>query len=238
MFDSGHLPGAIELGRPGRGSNHIIPLKPPPPSPLIHGSTEPSARPAATAASTALPPASSIRAPTADAALEVMQQSNRAGGRCLHRRGASACTDVTGFGLLGHLVEMIRASEGDVRGDMGVDMRGDVGGDAGVDVELDLGAIPFLAGALDTVAAGITSSLQPQNLRLRSAVRDHDKAADDPRWPLLFDPQTAGGLLASVAGSEAEGCVADLRALGYPRAALIGRVTTRSDAPEPVVLTG
>ena len=156
------------------------------------------------------------------AALEIMQQSNHAGARCLHRRGASACTDVTGFGLLGHLVEMIRASE--------VDM--------GVDVELDLGAIPFLAGALDTVAAGITSSLQPQNLRLRRAVRDHEKAADDPRWPLLFDPQTAGGLLASVAGSEAEACVEELRAMGYPRAALIGRVMARSDAPEPVVLVG
>ena len=164
------------------------------------------------------------------AALEVMQQSNHAGARCLHRRGASACTDVTGFGLLGHLVEMIRASE--------VNRGGDPGGDAGVDVELDLGAIPFLAGALDTVAAGITSSLQPQNLRLRRAVRDHEKAAGDPRWPLLFDPQTAGGLLASVAGSEAEGCVEELRALGYPRAALIGRVLVRSDALEPVVLVG
>ncbi len=153
------------------------------------------------------------------AALDVMQQSNHAGALCLHRRGASACTDVTGFGLLGHLVEMIRASE--------------------VDVEIDLGAIPFLAGALDTVAAGITSSLHPQNLRLRRAVRDHEKAAWDPRWPLLFDPQTAGGLLASVAGSEAEACVEELRALGYPCAALVGRVVmARSDAPEPVVLVG
>ena len=152
------------------------------------------------------------------AALETMQQSNHIGARCLHRRGASACTDVTGFGLLGHLVEMIRASE--------------------VDVELDLGAIPLLAGALDTVAAGITSSLQPQNLRLRRAVRDHDKATGDPRWPLLFDPQTAGGLLASVAGSEADACIEELRALGYPRAALVGRVTARSDALEPVVLVG
>ena len=112
------------------------------------------------------------------AALDSMQKSNLAAARCLHRRGASACTDVTGFGLLGHLVEMTHASE--------------------VDVELDLAAIPLLPGALDTVAAGITSSLQPQNLRLRHAVRDRDGAADDPRWPLLFDPQTAGGLLASV----------------------------------------
>ena len=150
------------------------------------------------------------------AALDSMQQSNHAGARCLHRRGASACTDVTGFGLVGHLVEMIRASE--------------------VDVELDLGAIPFLPGALDTVAAGITSSLQPQNLRLRRAVRDLDRAAGDPRWPLLFDPQTAGGLLASIAGSEAEACVEELRSLGYLHTALIGCVVAPSNALEPITV--
>ena len=150
------------------------------------------------------------------AALDSMQQSNHAGARCLHRRGASACTDVTGFGLLGHLVEMIRASE--------------------VDVELDLGAIPLLPGALDTVAAGITSSLQPQNLRLRRAVRDLDQAASDRRWPLLFDPQTAGGLLASITGSEAEACVEELRSLGYLHTALIGRVVAPSNALEPITL--
>ena len=151
------------------------------------------------------------------AALDSMQLSNHAGARCLHRRNSSACTDVTGFGLLGHLVEMIRASE--------------------VEVELELGAIPILPGALDTVAAGITSSLQPQNLRLRRAVRDHDRVADDPRWPLLFDPQTAGGLLASVAESEAEACVEELRSLGYPHTALIGRVIGRSNALEPITLS-
>ena len=150
------------------------------------------------------------------AALDAMQQSNRAGAQCLHRLGASACTDVTGFGLLGHLVEMIRASD--------------------VDVELHVGAIPFLPGALDTVAAGITSSLQPQNLRLRRAVRDLDRAASDPRWPLLFDPQTAGGLLASVGEDRAEACVQELRALGYVCSALIGRVTVRSNAPESITL--
>ena len=151
------------------------------------------------------------------AALDSMQLSNHAGARCLHRRSSSACTDVTGFGLLGHLIEMIRASE--------------------VEVELELGAIPILPGALDTVAAGITSSLQPQNLRLRRAVRDHDRVADDPRWPLLFDPQTAGGLLASVAESEAEACVRELRSLGYPHTALIGRVIARSNALEPITLS-
>ena len=150
------------------------------------------------------------------AALEMMQQSNRAGALCLHRRGASACTDVTGFGLLGHLVEMVRAS--------------------GVDVELDLRAIPSLPGALDTLAAGITSSLQPQNLRLRRAVRDLDGAADDPRWPLLFDPQTAGGLLASVPDGESQACVEELRSLGYVHTSLIGRALPRGNALEPITL--
>ena len=150
------------------------------------------------------------------AALEMMQQSNRAGALCLHRRGASACTDVTGFGLLGHLVEMVRASD--------------------VDVELDLRAIPSLPGALDTIAAGITSSLQPQNLRLRRAVRDIDGAADDPRWPLLFDPQTAGGLLASVPDSESHACVDELRSLGYEHTSVIGRALPRGNALEPITL--
>ncbi|MCY4471196.1 MAG: selenide, water dikinase SelD [Thiotrichales bacterium] len=150
------------------------------------------------------------------AALEMMQQSNRAGALCLHRHGASSCTDVTGFGLLGHLVEMVRASD--------------------VDVELDLRAMPVLPGALDTIAAGITSSLQPQNLRLRRAVRDLDGAADDPRWPLLFDPQTAGGLLASVPDSESQACVEELRSLGYAHTSLIGRAIPRSNALEPITL--
>ena len=150
------------------------------------------------------------------AALAAMQQSNQTGAQCLHRLGASACTDVTGFGLLGHLVEMIRASD--------------------VDVELDLGTIPFLPGALATAAAGITSSLQPQNLRLRRAVRNRDAAASDPRWPLLFDPQTAGGLLASVPQDRAEACLEELHALGYVYSALIGRITVRSNALEPITL--
>ena len=153
-----------------------------------------------------------------EAALETMQKSNLAGAQCLHRRHARACTDVTGFGLLGHLVEMIRASD--------------------VDVELDLAAIPVLPGALDTVAAGITSSLQPQNLRLRRAVRNAEEAARDPRWPLLFDPQTAGGLLASIPEDGAEACVEELRALGYPAAALIGRVTARSSVVAPIAVVG
>ena len=147
-------------------------------------------------------------------ALASMVQSNRLAAQCLHGYHASACTDVTGFGLLGHLVEMVKASQ--------------------VDIELTLDAIPLLDGALDTVRQGITSSLQPQNLRLRRALRNLDEAARDPRYPLLFDPQTAGGLLASVPASSAAQCVAALRRLGYPSAAVIGTVLAPSDALAPI----
>ncbi len=149
-------------------------------------------------------------------ALGSMLQSNRDAAQCLYRFGARACTDVTGFGLLGHLVEMTKPS--------------------GTDAVLDLGAIPLLDGAAETVAAGIFSSLQPQNLRLRRAVRDLEQVSKDPRFPLVFDPQTAGGLLAGVAADAAEDCVAELRRLGYHRAAVIGTVEASGNAMEPVSL--
>jgi selenide,water dikinase len=152
-----------------------------------------------------------------DAAIASMLESNQAAAHCLRAYGASACTDVTGFGLLGHLVEMTRA--------------------AGVDARIDLTAVPLLEGAIETVAAGIVSSLQPQNLRLRRAVRDLERIAQDPRYPLLFDPQTAGGLLAGVPAHEAEPCVAGLVRLGYGTAAIIGYVEPRAEAEEPITLT-
>ena len=149
-------------------------------------------------------------------AIASMLQSNQAGAQCLISHGATSCTDVTGFGLLGHLVEMTRPS--------------------GVDVELDLNAIPYLDGAEDTVAAGIVSSLQPQNVRLRRAIANLAEAADDVRYTLIFDPQTAGGLLATVPGDAAEACVAELKSLGYDRTAIIGTVKPESNQLEPVTL--
>jgi selenide,water dikinase len=151
-----------------------------------------------------------------DAALVSMCQSNRLGAQCLREHGASACTDLTGFGLLGHLVEMTKPS--------------------GVDAELDLAALPVLEGAEETCAAGILSSLQPANVRLRRALRNQQDALIHPRYALIFDPQTAGGLLASVPQERAEACLAALRALGYTQAAAIGRVLPQGDALEPIVL--
>jgi selenide,water dikinase len=151
-----------------------------------------------------------------DAALESMQISNRAAMPCLTAHGATACTDLTGFGLLGHLVEMTKPS--------------------GVDAELDLAALPLLAGAAECVAAGVLSSLQPANLRLRRALANQEAAAGHPNYPLLFDPQTAGGLLASVSADQADACLAALRAVGYPHAARIGRVLPQGEALEPIRL--
>lgn len=153
-----------------------------------------------------------------DAALASMIQSNLRAAQCLHRHGSKACTDVTGFGLLGHLVEMTRPS--------------------GVDAELDLSAIPVLAGAEETAAAGILSSLQPANIRLRRGIRDQERWVKHPRYPLIFDPQTAGGLLASVPAAAADDCVRELRALGYPHTAIIGRVLPQDERGpiEPITL--
>jgi selenide,water dikinase len=150
------------------------------------------------------------------AAVEHMTVSNRAAAAILKRHGAHAATDVTGFGLLGHLVEMVKAS--------------------GVDAVLHVSAVPLLDGARETLARGIFSSLQPQNVRLRRAIRNLDEAAHHPLYPVLFDPQTAGGLLASVPGEQAGSCLSELRAGGYPRAAIVGHINAQSGSLEPIVL--
>ena len=149
-----------------------------------------------------------------DGAIASMMLSNLEAARCLRRHGARACTDVTGFGLLGHLVEMTRAS--------------------GVDAELELDAVPLLDGAAETVSRGILSSLQPQNLRLRRAIADPEAAGRRAAYPLLFDPQTAGGLLAAVPAANAAACCAELRQQGYPETAVIGRVAPPGAREAPI----
>ncbi|MSO77467.1 MAG: selenide, water dikinase SelD [Alphaproteobacteria bacterium] len=151
-----------------------------------------------------------------DAAIAGMLQSNGPAAHCLHAHGATACTDVTGFGLLGHLVEMTKPSA--------------------VDASIELGRVPLLDGALDSVKAGIFSSLQPQNLRLRRAIANAESINQDPRLALLFDPQTAGGLLASVPAGRAQACLDALKALGYGAAAEIGAVTPQGNQLEPITV--
>ena len=75
-----------------------------------------------------------------------------------------------------------------------------------VDVVLNMERLPLLPGALEVVLQGIFSSLQPQNVRLRRAIREVE-AAQHPYYALLFDPQTASGLLASIPADQAQAYV-------------------------------
>jgi selenide, water dikinase len=150
------------------------------------------------------------------AAIEHMMVSNRAAAAVLREHRVRAATDVTGFGLLGHLVEMVRASN--------------------VDVMLQLAAIPLLEGLRETLALGIFSSLQSQNVRLRRAIANLEAASTHPLYPALFDPQTAGGLLASLPQEEAGACLKALCTSGYVRAAVIGVVQARSARLEPITI--
>jgi len=153
-----------------------------------------------------------------EAALNSMLLSNRISAEILYQHGATACTDITGFGLLGHMVEMIRPS--------------------GVDVEIDMRAMPLIDGALETVEMGILSSLQPANVRLRRAIVNQEEAVKSPLYPLVFDPQTSGGLLASVPADKADECLQVLHLAGYGRAEIVGQVLAQGEALEPVRLLG
>ncbi|MGB3687732.1 MAG: selenide, water dikinase SelD [Jannaschia helgolandensis] len=122
--------------------------------------------------------------------------------------GAQAMTDVTGFGLAGHLLAICKAS--------------------GVGAQIVLDAVPVYDGALDLSAAGHFSSLHADNLR-SAPVTYHDP--QDPKFALLHDPQTAGGLLAAVPANQADFLIERLCAAGHV-AARIGRFT--DDAPRIV----
>ncbi|SNR78587.1 selenide, water dikinase SelD [Puniceibacterium sediminis] len=129
--------------------------------------------------------------------LDLMVQSQAQASRILSC--AHAMTDVTGFGLAGHLLSICEAS--------------------GTEAELRLASIPLMAGALDLSERGHRSSLYPQN---RSAA---PHLPDTARAALLFDPQTAGGLLAAVPQDSASEVLSALIAAGYPAVA-IGCLTT------------
>lgn len=150
------------------------------------------------------------------AAIDNMMLSNQMGAEILLKHAATACTDVTGFGLLGHLIEMTKASA--------------------VDVELNTQAIPIMDGAIKCIENGIFSSLQPQNVRLRRAVSDNGFNRESPIYSLLFDPQTAGGLLATLPIDQASACVNALQEAGYANTAVIGTVKTQSNELAPVKL--
>ena len=145
-----------------------------------------------------------------DQALALMQQSQGPLVELLRHHGCRACTDITGFGLLGHLGEMLAPTSR---------------------VQLNPGAIPALAGALPLLERGVASTLAPSNARalqlldgpveLLGPTAGAHRAA---QLALLIDPQTCGPLLAALPADCAAEAVAALGRLGFPAAAVIGRV--------------
>ena len=154
------------------------------------------------------------RAPerVADAAIASMVQLNRAAAEALAGLPAGAvhaCTDVTGFGLIGHGTELARAS--------------------GAIVAIDLEAVPILEGALDLVAENTPGGARTNQKHFGGGVRAAI-GLDSRRIQLAYDPQTSGGLLVAIAPEAAASAVAALSRAGvaaYP----VGTVETTE--PEP-----
>ncbi len=149
-------------------------------------------------------------------AVTSMLISNQKAAEIFLQYGATACTDITGFGLLGHLIEMVKASE--------------------VNLELDLEKISILPGAIATIKKGITSSLQAQNFRAATYIQNASEVSYKPEYQLLFDPQTSGGLLATLPPEKAESCLRELRQQGYEDSSLIGRVLPFDSEVAPVLI--
>ena len=141
-----------------------------------------------------------------DGAIASMVQSNRTAAEILRKHGATACTDITGFGLAGHLLEMLQSS--------------------GLSAELFLDKLPILNGSIQTIKTGFTSSLAPQNHTAEQFVNAEVNLRDRPEYELLFDPQTSGGLLAAIAPDLVTDCLDDLQKNGYGSTVQIGKILT------------
>ncbi len=143
--------------------------------------------------------------PNQEAAMvQSMVTLNREAAEVLRRETeVQACTDITGFGLLGHLLEM---SEG-----------------SGVGMELIANQLPIFPGALETAAMGLVPAGAYRNREFVGESVHFDPEVSLATQDLMFDPQTSGGLLAAVPGADAERVLSALTDAGVT-AAVIGRV--------------
>ena len=141
-----------------------------------------------------------------------MLQANAAAAGVFANAGVTACTDITGFGLAGHLLEMLDPSRATAR--------------------LVPEQAPVFEGFAEVAKAGILSSLQTDNAKVMCRVVGRTA----PAW--LFDPQTSGGLLAGVKPEAVAQVLDQLRSAGYEQCAVIGKVEALAgDAPPSILLT-
>ena len=142
--------------------------------------------------------------------VQAMLVSNKAAAEVFRDAGVRACTDVTGFGLAGHLLEMLDGSR--------------------VSARLSTSAVPCYEGFDEVVAQGIVSSLHRDNAKMTCRVQGPTTL---PAW--LFDPQTSGGLLAAVKPSDVEATLKRLQQAGSVKARVIGEVISLEADQAPVI---
>lgn len=135
--------------------------------------------------------------------LQAMLQSNQIALELAQTCQLRAMTDVTGFGLAGHLVEMLTASR--------------------VSARLEVDQIPLLPLTYELIQEGIESTLAPENRNVLQRLKVHGDA-QATRMACLFDPQTCGGLLLGVAPGQVESVLQRLRDHAFSQAAVIGRI--------------
>lgn len=140
-----------------------------------------------------------------DQALSSMLQSNKTAMEIIKSFSVSGCTDITGFGLLGHAFEMLGKNT-----------------DAALGVKIDYKAIPLFDGVGELFAKGYYASIAEENYQSLSAVLDAE--VSNQKFPALFDPQTSGGLLFSVPSDQTEACLKALHQNGVAEACVIGEV--------------
>jgi selenide,water dikinase len=134
----------------------------------------------------------------------LMAALNRAAARIMSAFNISACTDVTGFGLLGHLAEMVCGS--------------------GRSARIFSDQVPLIPEALEFAAMGLIPAGAYKNREFREQMIEFAETVPRSRQDVLVDPQTSGGLLISVAGHQGDKLVAALKDASVGEAAEIGEV--------------
>jgi selenide,water dikinase len=135
---------------------------------------------------------------------QLMAALNRTAARVMAAHDVHACTDITGFGLIGHLAEMVNGSS--------------------VGAAVDTRGLPILPEALDFAAMGLIPAGAYKNREFRAGMVRTAAKVERSVEDLLYDPQTSGGLLIAVDGGAAETLLADLHGNGVADAVIIGRV--------------
>jgi len=139
-----------------------------------------------------------------------MRELNRAAAEAMTAAGVTTATDITGFGLAGHL--------------------GEIAAQSGVEVEVYGEAIPVFTGVMDLIRQGVISGAVERNREYASAFVKRARDAGEDLETLLYDPQTSGGLLIAVRKKKAAALLATLHKKGVAAAAVIGRVARKGPA--------